>query len=147
MLELAGAEQRLKADRRSRQPALGPEEVQQALARRRELQGDLDRAKAENDSVAADITAEELQQLDDILRTAAGLGGKARDLNNLYDRLRPTIYGRLQTVYKAMKAANPPMKLLAEHFETSISCEGGSGFVYRPAGKPPSWQFRQFGEK
>jgi hypothetical protein len=147
MLELAGAEQRLKSDRKTRQPALGPEEVRQARAKLGELHSDLERAKAENDSVTADITTEEIQQLEDVLRAATGLGGKARDLNNLYDRLRPTISGRLQTVYKAMKAANPPMPLLAQHFELSISCEGGSGFVYQPAGNPPPWQFQRAGEK
>jgi hypothetical protein len=107
----------------------------------------LEKAKADNNTVAADIAQGEIEKLVSTLTSAKGLGGKARDLNNQFEKLRPKILGRLGTVYDSMRKANPPMNRLAEHFEASISCEGVTGFVYRPAGNPPPWQFHHEGPK
>jgi hypothetical protein len=107
----------------------------------------LEKALEENSSVEADTIRAEIDRLESSLTSAVGLGGKVRDLNNVFDKLRPKIHGRLRTVYEAMRKAEPPMAKLADHFEQSISCEGGSGFIYRPAGEAPPWQFRRAGEK
>jgi hypothetical protein len=147
MLELEGANQQQKRDRRSCQPSVDTKELQQAAERLQELRVDLEQALKENNSVEADTTRAEIEQLESSLRSAKGLGGKVRDLNNLFDKLRPKIHGRLRTVYEAMRKADPPMNKLAEHFELSISCEGGRGFIYRPAGDPPPWLFQRATEK
>jgi hypothetical protein len=146
MLELEGADKH-KRDRRTRQPAAGTEELQKISKELRELRADLERAQKENKTVEADVVQEEIQQLEASLAATKGLGGKVRDLNNQFDKLRPKIYGRLRTVYEAMRKADPPMTRLAEHFEVSISCEGGSGFIYRPAGNRPPWQFQRTSDK
>jgi hypothetical protein len=146
MLDLEGVD-KLKRDRRSRQPAAGAEELQNVSKQLQELRADLERAQEENDTVEADVAQREIQRLEASLAAVSGLGGRIRDLNNLFDKLRPKIYGRLRTVYEAMRKADPPMKQLAEHFEASIACEGGSGFVYRPAGNPPPWNLQRTSEK
>jgi hypothetical protein len=147
MRELVGDNQQLKSDRRSHQPSVDRTELQQASKRLRELRADQVKAQEENNTVEADTIQAEIDQMVRILRSAQGLGGKLRDLNNRFDKLRPKIHGRLRTVYEAMRRADPPMNKLAEHFDLSISCEGGSGFIYRPAGDPPPWQFRRATEK
>jgi hypothetical protein len=147
MLELEGANQQLKQDRRGRQPAVDVKGLQQAGKRLRELRADLEKAQEDNSTVEADTIRAEIEQLEACLAPAKGFGGKARDLNNLFDKLRPRIHGRLRSVYEAMRKADPPMNKLAEHFELSISCEGGSAFIYRPAGDPPPWQFRRAPKK
>src|SRR5262249_46034630 len=147
MLELSGVGQGIQTDRRSRQAAFDGEAMRQTSKRLKELRADLERAQQENSSVEADTIQAEIGQLESNLTSATALGGKLRDLNNLFDKLRPMIHGRLATVYKVMRAADPPMKNLADHFERSISCERGSGFVYRPAGAPPPWKFHQQREK
>jgi hypothetical protein len=147
MLDLEVADLQLRSDRRSRQPSLDMMELQEVEERLRELRADLDRAQKENNSVMADSTRAQIEQLESSLSSAKGLGRKVRDLNNHHDKLRPKIHGRLRTVYEAMQKADPPMNRLAEHFELSISCEGGSGFVYRPAGNRPPWRFQRTSEK
>jgi hypothetical protein len=147
MLELEGASQQVKQDRRGRQPSVDAKGLQEAGKRLRELRADLEKAQEDNNTVEADTIRAEIEQLEACLAPAKGFGGKARDLNNLFDKLRPRIHGRLRTVYEAMRKAVPPMNKLAEHFELSISCEGGSAFIYRPAGDPPPWQFRRAPEK
>jgi hypothetical protein len=106
----------------------------------RELRADLARAQEQNNTVEADVAQAQIAELEDALSTATGLGGKVRDLNNPFNKLRPKIHGRLRTVYEAMREADPPMNRLAEHFALSISAEGGSAFVYQPAGDPSPWQ-------
>jgi hypothetical protein len=147
ILELIGADIRLKTDRRSRQPTVDAQGVQDILAQLAELRADRGRAQAANNLAEADAVQTEIEKLESYLAAAAGVKGKVRDLNNLYDKLRPKIHGRLGTAYKAMRAATPPMKNLADHFDLSISAEAGSGFVYRPAGAPPPWKFSQEREK
>jgi hypothetical protein len=147
MLDLVGADRQLKADRRSRQSALDVQGLQQVAEQLQELRTDLERAQKDNNSVEADLARVEIERLEAFLRSAQGIRGKARDLNDVFNKLRPKIHGRLQTVYQAMQAANPPMNELAKHFELSISAEGGSGFIYRPAGDPPAWQFHRSSQK
>jgi hypothetical protein len=147
MLDLEGAGQQPKTDRRSRQPAMDTTGLQQIAEQLKELKADRERAQAEGDTVEADVAQTQIERLKASLAAALGLGGKVRDLNDLYNKLRPRIHGRLQTVYKSMREANPPMQQLAQHFELSISSVGGSGFVYRPAGAPPPWQFERTDQK
>jgi len=67
------------------------------------------------------------------------LKGEPRDLNSLVDRLRPKIRGQIKTVYEKLRTANPPMPLLADHFERFIT-SSADGFVYDPPAPVPCWQ-------
>jgi hypothetical protein len=142
MLELDGADQRLQNDRHSHQPAVDAEGKREIAERRRELKADLERAEQENNTVEADLARKQIEELDRSFTSAKGLGGKARDLNDLYNKLRPKIYGRLRDVYKAMRKATPPMDKLADHFESSIGSTDKTAYVYRPVGGSPPWQFQ-----
>jgi hypothetical protein len=147
MLDLVRADDRTKVDKRSPQEVLDPEAKKAIRDRLRELEADLERARKDNATVEADLAETEIDKLAEQLLQAEGLGGKDRDLNNVFEKLRPKIHGRLNTVYKAMREAKPPMLKLAEHFGFSISAEGGTGFIYRPAGEPPPWQFLSAGSQ
>jgi hypothetical protein len=143
MLELVGADHRTKADRRSTQKVLDADAKSEIKEQLGELQADLERARKENNTVEADLAEKELEELKKQLLQATGLGGKDRDLNNLSNRLRPTIHAWLKTVCAALRKANPPMPLLAQHFELTISSENGNAFVYRPGPAGPSWKTDQ----
>jgi hypothetical protein len=147
MMELEGAGKQARNDRRTPQPAVDDPGRREIVERLQELRGDLDKAEQENNTVDADVARAEIDQLEASLVSTHGLGGKPRDLNNLYNKLRPKIQGRLRTVYKAMRESDPPMTKLADHFALSISAESGSGFIYRPAADPPPWQFERSEDK
>jgi hypothetical protein len=139
MLELTGAaaDERIGADQRSRQEALdlrALREIRDRLAERRE---DYENAKAENNTVERDLAEKEIEELKSNLQKATGLAGRSRDMNSQIDRLRPTIHGNLNTAYKRLRSATPPMVQLADHFEQTISSEGGA-FIYSPA-SPIAW--------
>jgi hypothetical protein len=140
MFELVGANNQIVADRRSQQPALDEEAMSQIKERLRELNADLAQARAENNTVEADLAEKEIDEVTEQLAQTAGLSGKCRDLNNRFNKLRARIFGRLSTVYAALKNADPPMESLASHFEQNISSQGRA-FIYRPPNPPPPWHF------
>jgi hypothetical protein len=140
MLDLIGADLKSKNDRRSRQPAVDGPGLQKILAQLDEHRADLEKAQAANSSVEADVAQAEIEKLESTLAAVMGKQGKARDLNNLVDQLRPRIHARIKAVVKAMRQGPLPMPKLAQHFELSIGSESGA-FVYRPAEAPP-WQFQ-----
>jgi hypothetical protein len=142
MLDLDGASEAAKADRHSRQPVAEKEDLAKARRDLRELKEDLAKAVRENNTVDADVTRREIEEQESLLKSATGRGGKLRDLNNLFGRLRPKIHGRLQTAYEKLRGATPPMTRLANHFEASIESQG-SGFIYQPPGDPPPWTFER----
>ena len=142
MLDLVGANQPLRNDRHSCQPVMDQEGLQQAQHELRELYADLDKARSENNTFEAEQAQQEIDGILANLKTAIGLRGKIRDLNCIYNTLRARIYGQLNTVYEAMRAAKPSMKKLANHFDNSIKAKDGE-FVYRPAGIRPVWKFQK----
>jgi hypothetical protein len=143
MQELAGADARMKADRRSPQKVLDGEAQRKLWKRRCEWRADLDRAREENDTVEADVAEREIGEIDKQLAQGLGLGGKDRDLNNPYDKLRSLIHRRLKAVHKAMRNAKPPMRKLADHFELHIASEASKCFVYRPGPGQPPWATKE----
>jgi hypothetical protein len=147
MFELVGPDEALAADSRSQQPILDVKALAEIRAQLKDLQADLERAKGEGKAVDADMTQKEIDRLESRLRSEHGLGTRVRDLNNLFEKLRPRIHGRLTTVYKAMRKAEPSMKRLAEHFQLAISAEGGSAYIYRPDGGTPPWRLWRQAEK
>jgi hypothetical protein len=147
MLELVGADDRTKADRRSPQRVLDADAKKKIREELQERRADLEQARKKNNTVEADLAEADVEKLQQQLLQAEGLHGKDRDLNNPFEKLRPQIHGQLKTVYKAMRKADPQMTRLAEHFDLSISSEGGTGFIYRPAAGSPPWQFQRDPQK
>jgi len=86
--------------------------------------------------------ADSQRQLDELtahVLPAIGLQGRARDMNNLTDKLRPKIWGRIKTVNDKLRRAMPPMPNLAKHFEGCITSTT-DGFIYDPPAPVPHWQ-------
>jgi hypothetical protein len=137
----ADEDERIAVDKRSQQPMLDPRAKQELYDKIAEEKADLEQAEFDNNNVEANHCREEIEKLETELRKATGLGGKSRDLNTNFDKLRSRIAGTLKTSYEKLQAANPPMKLLANHFELSISADGtGKAYIYRPAlNPPPEW--------
>jgi len=141
MNELVGAskEERIVADKRSRQPTLDTKAKHDLKERLSEARGELERAQSVNDTVEVTHCQEEIEQLARQLKGDLGLRGKSRDMNDPTNRLRSRICGTLSTAYDTLKKSQPPMNELAAHFGASISAEG-SAFIYRPVNKPtPKW--------
>ncbi|HUY32964.1 MAG TPA: hypothetical protein VMV69_09300 [Pirellulales bacterium] len=133
MLELSGAnlDQRIVNDQQSRQATLDATAKKEADKQLRELGADIEQAMKDNDLAELGRLQQEHDDLVTHLTTATGIGGKDRDMNNPLDKLRPRIFGTLGTAYKKLRSSKPPMKELADHFESSISSEGPT-FIYRP---------------
>jgi hypothetical protein len=138
MMDLTDADDRTKADRRSPQEVLDAEAKRQIKEQLTELEADLEQARANNSTVEADAAEADIMRLKQHLVQAVGLGGKDRDLNNHFNKLRSRIWNQLRTAYCRLRESNPQMKLLAEHFDMAISSEMGQ-FTYRPGPNSPSW--------
>jgi len=144
MLELveAGDDERIAADQRSKQPLLDSEGNTKIYKKIQSEKADLEKYKRNNDNAQAQLCEEQIEKLAEYLRKATGLGGRDRNLNANHNRLRPKISGTLSTAYKKLYNADPSMKKLAEHFESSIFADGtGTSFIYQPALTPsPEWR-------
>jgi hypothetical protein len=133
MALLAGcAGEQLKKDKRTKQPTMDRQALQEAYNRSSVLRTELEQAEAEGRTLEADEHRAELEALQREIRSVLGIKGKVRDLNDLANKLRPTIHARLNQVYKAMREATPAMPRLAEYLDSAIGSEGAA-FVYRPA--------------
>jgi len=141
MTELTGAANGPQnvANQRTRQPALDQQAKNELRHRQGELQAELDRARRNNDQGEVERLQVEKDQLEELMKAAVGLGGRARDLNNPLESHRPTIHAALRRAYDALRKSDTPMPMLAEHFATSISSESGC-FIYRPAGQEIDWR-------
>lgn len=121
-----------KSDTRSRQESLDKKALGQIWASMSELKQDADRANAVGDTVEADVTNRQIAKLQQQLDAALGAGGRPRDINSEWDKVRPRIFSRLTTAYKTFRSHDVAMLELAAHFEAAVSSESGA-FVYRPA--------------
>jgi hypothetical protein len=141
MVLLVGeATERLNNDKRTEQPAMDSEALQEAFKDWDTLRAEIAQDEAEGRTLEAAESREKLEKLHSQLNAAVGIRGKVRDLNKLADKLRPTISSNLSRVYKAMRGAKPPMLKLAYYLEGAIGAEGAS-FVYKPALiSSPSWK-------
>jgi hypothetical protein len=143
VLLVGGTGQQPPRDKRSKQPAMDMEALQQAYDQLSTLNAEIAEAESESRTLEAVESRDErkrlLQQLcADVGVIGKGSKGKVRDLNNLADKLRPCIHGNLARVYAALRKATPPMPKLATHLESAITSEG-LAFVYRPP-IPVAWQ-------
>ncbi len=139
MIELVGAgdDKRLIHDQRSRQETLDEPAKTAIRNQLTELRADYEKAKADNSTVETDVVEKEIAELESQLLADIGIAGRSRDMNSEAEQLRPTIHGRLRTIYKTLRDTKPPMKELANHLEGAISSESGA-FVYRSA-TPINW--------
>src|SRR5262249_41668642 len=138
VLLVGGATVPADNDHRTRQPTMDRQAMQGIYSRRLALRAEIEKAESEGRTLEANESRDELECLDNELKAAVGLGGKIRDLNDLANKLRPSIHSSLGRVYKAMREANPPALELAKHLLAAISSEGAA-FVYRPA-IPVTWK-------
>jgi uncharacterized protein YdcH (DUF465 family) len=143
MVELVGGAQddRVDADGHSRQPVLDEEAKKQYGERMRELDGDIERAKQNNDPAEQERLEKEKGELLSELQAAAGLGGRDRDMNDPTAGLRSRIAMALKRAYEKLRDADPPLSALADHFETNVTCEGPT-YKYGPT-PLPAWSFDQ----
>ena len=72
----------------------------------------------------------QIEALTQLLNAAITKTGKAKDLNNVLNKLRPRIYNTLKTAYQKLRDATPAMPKLAEHFKRSITSKAPC-FMYR----------------
>ena len=89
----------------------------------------------------SELERDELQSKLDTLEAEAakmrGIKGKARDVNNPLDKLRPKLLKRKETACDAMRD-NAKLPKLAEHLRLAVSSESGC-MVYRPAVEGLTW--------
>ncbi|MEM8952643.1 MAG: tetratricopeptide repeat protein [Verrucomicrobiota bacterium] len=116
-----------------------PDEIMDAKARSeyarniRELQADLEDAKAANDSARAESIREELDPLIDHLAKSVGVGGRSRKMAAPAERARSAVTWRIRSAIRKIEAAHPA---LGRHLENSIRT--GTFCAYSPE-KPVHW--------
>jgi hypothetical protein len=126
----------LKADSRTPQPTYDETALKDLREKCLRLQTEIETA---DDEIERADSQRQLDELTAHLLPAIGLQGKARDMNNLTDKLRPKIWGRINTVNEKLRQAMPPMPNMAKHFEECITSTT-DGFLYNPPAPVPQWQ-------
>lgn len=119
----------------SRQPSVTREGRDAIASELQRTNAELEAALNAGDAVEADICREHIKQVSATLRAMLGKGRRARDVNSVANKLRPSIRRALNRAYDNMRESKPPMRQLADHFEPLISAEG-EGFVYEAANLP-----------
>jgi hypothetical protein len=138
-LVTGGVDERIHADKRSQQPVLDEEAISAIREKRADLQEELENAREMGNVAEQERAQSELEALDAEVGRALSLRGRSRDMNNAWDKLRPSIHASLKRAYEAMRNANPPLSKIAEHFELAICSEGGA-FVYRSDRSTIRWK-------
>jgi TolB-like protein/tetratricopeptide (TPR) repeat protein len=128
-LELSGA----PPTSESRHDVLDAEARRDYRRRIEELQGDLEKAEADNDAGRADASRNELDAVVDELTRAAGLGGRSRTMASDAERARSATTWRIRSAIKKIRAAHPR---LGQHLANSIRT--GMFCVYAPE-KEQAW--------
>jgi hypothetical protein len=108
-------------------PALDERARREFEARIRDLQSDVDDARAANDLVRAERAEAELDALVASLAEAFGLGGRARPRGAAAERARTAVTYRLRAVRKRLADVHPE---LARHLDNAI--RSGTWCSYRP---------------
>lgn len=98
------------------------------------LDAEIDRAAARGDTQQVEAYDRERQALLDQLRTAAGLGGRSRRLDDRTERARKTVTARIRDTLRKLDSLHPE---LAAHLRESVTT--GTTCAYRP-GHAPDWQ-------
>ncbi|MEU2907269.1 AAA family ATPase [Streptomyces globisporus] len=98
------------------------------------LDAEIDRAAARDDTQQVEKYGRERQALLDELRTAAGLGGRARRLGDQTERARKTVTARIRDTLRKLDTLHPA---LAAHLKASVTT--GTTCAYRPE-HSPDWR-------
>ncbi len=100
----------------------------------RDLQAEVDAARADHDRGRADRAELEMDALVDHLTAALGLAGRGRRSGGSAERARSAVTQRIRSTIRAVRAAHPEF---ARHLEASVST--GSYCAYRPE-RPVDWR-------
>jgi tetratricopeptide (TPR) repeat protein len=103
-------------------------------ARMNQLAAGLEEAEERNDAGAAETLRVELEQLEDELARALGLGGRARRIGDPVERARTSVYNRIQAAIKRIEGDLPE---LARHLRHGVRT--GRICVYAPE-SPLEWR-------
>ncbi len=93
----------------------------------RELQGEIDDARAANDPPRAERAEAELDALVQQLSAAFGLSGRARQSGSAVERARSTVTWRIRAAVKRLAEAHPE---LGRHLRNAVRT--GTWCTYRP---------------
>jgi hypothetical protein len=115
--------------RQSDEPMLDDEAKDNLKARLRSIAEELDKAVRAGDIVLADALNVEKSRIVMCLEKSTGLSGRDRQLNRAIDKWRSAIAKTLSRAYQQMREANPPLTLVADHLQGSISASGDS-YIY-----------------
>ncbi|MDJ0848597.1 MAG: AAA family ATPase [Myxococcota bacterium] len=105
-------------------------------ARLTALESELEEAESLHDLERARRLREEIDFLEQELRAALGLGGRARTSQDPVERARKSVYNRIRAAVERIGAKHPP---LGVHLQRSIRT--GTFCVYRPE-RPTRWLVR-----
>jgi hypothetical protein len=104
------------------------DQARRAYERRiRELQSDIDDARAANDPVRAERAEEELDALVQQLSEAFGLSGRSRATGSAAERARSAVGWRIRAALRQVAEAHPP---LGRHLQNAVRT--GTWCSYRP---------------
>jgi hypothetical protein len=106
-------------------------------ARIRELQEEIDEARARNDSAPAQRAEAELDALVEQLSASFGLGGRARPRGSAVERARSTVAWRIRAALKRIGQIHPE---LGRHLDYAVRT--GTWCAYRPE-TPVTWELRR----
>ncbi len=110
------------------------QQARRAYERRiRDLQGDIDEARASNDPVRAERAEAELDALVQQLSEAFGLSGRARTTGSAAERARSAVGWRIRAAIRHAGEAHPA---LARHLQNAVRT--GTWCSYRPEA-PVTW--------
>jgi predicted ATPase len=99
-----------------------------------ELREERDLAEAANDTVRAERAREELEAIGEALKSAYGLGGRARKAGDHAERARPAVTWRIRSAISRIEAVHPA---LGRHLRNSVRT--GTFCAYTPE-QPTDWR-------
>ena len=103
-------------------------------ARIEELREERELAQAANDTVRAERAQEELEAIGDALKSAYGLGGRARKAGDHAERARSAVTWRIRNAISRIEAVHPA---LGRHLKNSVRT--GTFCAYTPE-QPVDWR-------
>lgn len=85
--------------------------------RKEDLDAQLAEAERNRDQARKEAVYEEMQELDEQIKTAFGLGGRRRRISDDTERLRKGVSNNIKRAIEAIRKHSP---VLADHFERHI---------------------------
>lgn len=128
-----------KSDRSS-QPVLDHEALKALSQELSEYEAEIDQDARQGDTTQAEVLRHERDETRSHLFSAEGHLGRCRELGppTNDERARQTVRQQIKRAIAKIGEADPPMRRLVEHLQSSLRGEG-SGYAYRPV-RALSWQ-------